>query len=401
MGKYVAFDDPIVDETVASHMQRISAAIRARMQPEAIVLRGSFGRGEGSVLIEQAKLTFLSDYEINVVTASPGYRSLFRTLSEQLTTELGVSTGIAWMHPDYFRKNRIAMFSMGPAPVSICLYETRYGSQILYGRDVLHAAPPIDVSEIPLTSGLSLLLNRMAESLPCLPQAEDDRPDDWQSVYWLNKLVLACVESLLLAWGQYHYSYRERGNRFRTLATERLEFLGKDAFTLAELGERATRFKLQPQRDLYPDSLHATWLQVVSICDSVFRHLAARVLGSEVDACYTDYSSRYLQHEACRHQSSPTQHVLYKALDVYKFGRKGRIVPNLLSRNITSQVIYSVVPLLFAAWSRPDATASSMLDQARRQMATVSSARPVAKTPTEDWRALSRDVFSMWMNFCY
>mgnify|MGYP000869345888 FL=1 len=97
MGNYTALEDPLIDQTIENHMRRIVESIVARMPPQTIALRGSFGRGEGSVMPRGDSLYFLSDYEIDVATPSPFYRSVFSELSKEMTEQLGVQTGIRWM----------------------------------------------------------------------------------------------------------------------------------------------------------------------------------------------------------------------------------------------------------------------------------------------------------------
>ena len=401
MGKYTALDDPMVDQVVASHMQRIVTAIRTGMQPVAIILRGSFGRGEGSVLVENDGLKFLSDYEINVVTPSPLHRSLFARLANQCTSEFGVSTSINWMHPKFLYKKKVGIFYIGQAPITISLYETRYGSQILYGRDLLHTGPVIDAGQISLSSGIRLVLNRMAESVSYLPRSDMNTQAEWQSIYWINKLILACVESLLLAWGRYHYSYKERGLRFSILAKERLGFMGEEGKILSRLAEQATEFKLRPARDLYPESLQSTCFQVVSICDKVFRHLTSLEWGFTIDDDYTSFSEQYLQHEVKKLKSPTYQRVIYKLLDIYKYVRRGRLPLNLKSPNTTNQVIYSVVPLLFSGWNKSDATLAPMLDGVRHQMVKIYPIGPPASNSRDELRHLSEHMFLLWKNFCF
>ena len=96
MGKYTAWDDPLADRIVEDHMRRIAEAIRTRLEPQAISLRGSFGRGEGSVALENGRARFLSDYDINVVTNSSRHRALLDRLSRELTRELEVETNLFW-----------------------------------------------------------------------------------------------------------------------------------------------------------------------------------------------------------------------------------------------------------------------------------------------------------------
>ncbi len=401
MGKFTAQDDPRVDQTIEAHLSLIVQAILARLKPDSIILRGSFGRGEGSVTCNDSGVTFLSDYEIDVAMHSSRHRNLFVELSREFTNQLGVETGIRWVKPDYMWKRRIGPFPAGAAPVTIALYEIRYGSQILHGQDILSTAPAIEPANIPLSSAIHLLLNRMAESLNYLPHPGEDRLDDWKTLYWLNKLVLASVESLLISWKQYHFLYQERGRRFSSIAPDHLGFLGEDEPTLMNLATQATEFKLRPDRELYPPSIPWLCSKVVAIYEKVFRHLISQELGVEVDHQYTGYSARYLEHEGNRLKPFSYQFVFSKLLDMYKFLRKGRLPRNLLSVNTTSQVIYSVVPPLFKSYSDLDPSQSGVMTGVRNQMMKVSEVKPPAASYRDELLNLRNLMFSMWKNFCY
>ena len=401
MGRYTAHDDPVVDTTIESHLKRIVEVVLSRMQPTAIILRGSFGRGEGSVAHQDGKLSFLSDYEIDVVTLSPRYRSLFAEISRDLTKELCVDTGLRWVKPDYMYKRRIGPFPVGPAPVTISLYEARYGSHTLYGQDLFLTAPVIDVGQIPIASGIHLMLNRMAESVGYLSRSGEETQAEWQSIYWINKLILACVESLLLVWKQYHFLYKERGRRFSILAKERLDFMGEEGQVLVNLAEQATEFKLRPNRRLYPESLQSISSQVVSICDKVFRYVISQELDATIDGNYHGYTDRYLKYEEKKYRSFSYQRVISKFLDIYKYLRRGWVPRNLLSPNTTSQMIYSIVPPVFAGMNKPGAALPSLLSEVRRKLTKVFSLRPPAANNNEEWRYLSNLMYLLWKNFCY
>ncbi len=401
MGRFSAADDPLVDQTVEAHLSLVVKAILSHLNPTAIILRGSFGRGEGSVLCNDNGLTFLSDYEIDVATPSPRHRTLFGELSRDFTEKLGVDTGIRWVKPDYMSTRRIGPFPAGPAAVTIALYEIRYGSQILYGQDILNTAPEIEAGKIPLSSAIHLLLNRMAESLNYLPNHGEVNQDELKTIYWINKLILACVESLLLSWKQYHFLYKERGQRFSSLAGERLGFMGNNGRVLISLADLATEFKLRPDRRRYPLALQDLSSQVVSIYERVFRHLMSQELGFEINHEYTDYSARYLRHEGAKFRPFSYQFVFSKMLDIYKFMRKGRFPRNLFSLNTTNHVVYSVVPQLFTSYTDFDSTLPGVISDVRHQMMKVSGLKPPAACFREEWCNLRNHMFVLWKNFCY
>ena len=401
MGRFTLLDDPLVDQTIEAQLHRIVAAVRSRMEPQAIILRGSFGRGEGSVLVQDGQLRFLSDYEIDVATFSPLYRSLFRELSHQLTAEFGVETGLRWVRPDYMLKNRIGPLPMGPVSITISRYESRYGSRTLYGQDVVHSSPTLDPGQIRLESAIKLALNRMAESLYYMPTGSDMAHDEVEVFYWVNKTILACAESLLLLWGQYHYSYEERGRRFAAMADGRLVCMHDQGAMLCDLVARATEFKLRPRRSLYPDAARETWLQVVPICGAVFQHLVERVLGFSFGG-YAEFPERYLQNASAASRSlSPLHFLTLKSLDVYKFLRRRRLPRGLLLPYGSSKVVYAVVPLIFMGWASSCETLPSLLGEARRWLTVIYPLEPHEPDPWSEWDALRQPVLWAWKNFCY
>src|SRR3990172_2872034 len=161
MGRFTASENPDVEESVESHLSRIVEGICERVDPLSVILRGSFGRGEGSVLAEDSGLTFLSDYEISVVSGSALHRRILRELSEEATLCLGVKTEITWMRRGRILNNRSNNLAYTSDLPNIATYELRHGSQTLYGRDLLAQAPTIEPKNIPLESGIRLLVNRM------------------------------------------------------------------------------------------------------------------------------------------------------------------------------------------------------------------------------------------------
>lgn len=398
---FTALADPYLEQTVEAHLQRIVAEVTSRMEPTAILLRGSFGRGEGSVVVSDGQMDFLSDYEIDVATFSPFHRSLFRELSRQLTTELGVETSLRWVRPDYMLKNRVGPLPMGVAPITISLYESRYGSQTLYGQDIVDTAPAIDPCDIRIESAAFLMMNRMAESLSFMTWVEDREGNDWGVYYWINKTILACAESLLLLWGRYHFSYAERGRRFAAMARDHLDFMGHDGVVLADLVVRATEFKLRPRLSLYSEPIHAVWQRVIPICDRVFRQVAMHAF----DLCFLHYSEfpqQFLQRATDAYRTLPLLHRgALNLLNLYKCLRVGRLSRALLSPFAISSAVYAVVPPMFVSWAARGETLPVLLAEIRRWLRMVCRIEAPASDVRTEWETLRQQVLSAWKNFCY
>jgi len=399
MARYTALDDPIVDKVIEGHLQRIVDAITARMKPQSIVLRGSFGRGEGSVMLKEEGLYFISDYEIDVTCNSPFYRSLFADLSKELSAEFGMQVGIRWMRPDCLTADRIGPFTSGPAPKSISLYEFRYGSKILWGEDFISGSLPIDPDQIPLRDGMKLILNRMAESLFYM-SLDDNRTDESLVPYhWINKTILACAECLLLHWKEYHYSYEERGRRFARLAVDHLDFMGAQKETMIGLVNRATDFKLRPRTDIYQDNIHDTWNQVIPACDSVFRYLMSQGFDISFEN-FADYPHRFLNWQAAHspHRSDISFWQL-KLLEVYRAISAHRHPQKASSEFEASDIVYSAVPLLFFGYaSEKD---SKVLAAARHWLGKLERLEAPSTNQKIEWDYLRQVTTKFWKVYCY
>lgn len=401
MSRFTAQDNPLIEKTVDSHMQRIVTEITSRMDPQCIFLRGSFGRGEGSVCIENGRPSFFSDYEIDVATASPFYRSLFARLSKKLTAELGVETSIRWVRPDFLTKSRVGPIPTGPASTTTSLYESRYGSKILYGQDIIGSGPAIDPRKIKPFSGYQLVLNRMAESLYYIPESANKNHDDLKRFYWINKMMLACAEALLVLWGQYHFSYRERGRRFAALVNDRLDFMNVKGSMLSDYVARATEFKLRPNRGLHLNSVQDSWRQVIIICDEVFHHLTEQILGFSFQH-YHEYPEQFLQYATHTTNSYPRhQFMAMKLLDVYKYLRRHLWPRGLHLRYQISKAVYAAVPLMFVSWAGRKADLSRILTEVRNCLRKVSPLEPPQNDLWEEWEGMRQRILWAWKNFCY
>jgi hypothetical protein len=93
-----------------------------------------------------------------------------------------------------------------------------------------------------------------------------------EQAMWVNKLVLACVDSLLLLIGQYHYSYQERGKRFQEKWSAVASLLKPDQDWFRRAAQEATAFKLSPTDTKPP------YINVPGFWDDLLEH-AARSLG--------------------------------------------------------------------------------------------------------------------------
>ncbi len=216
-GCFTQHPDPEAHKAVERHLARIMSAVVEEVgKPTAILLMGSFGRGEGGVYRDKKGCYRpVNDYDILVVHA-PNCEEKLKALGNKLATELGIdyvdlawSQGCAWQD----------------LPVSIQHFDLKYGTRVLAGDpQVLDSIPAYTSSEIPIYESIKLLLNRSAGLLTGLRGEflAGRKLDDDQRRYMTNQVVKALMalgDSFLIRWGEYDASYQRRGNRIKWMGT--------------------------------------------------------------------------------------------------------------------------------------------------------------------------------------
>ncbi len=413
MGKYTAHPEPLVDEVVASHLAQIVDAIRARQSCQSIILYGSFGRGEGSVMLDGGRLVFLSDYELAVVTPSPFCRGILGELSQQMTQRLGVETSISWMRPGRLHTNQPQNLSWGRAEPTIGMYELKHGGMTLHGDHLLNQGPPVEPERIPPKDGIRLLNNRMAEAMNRWPGTTLASLDRLESIRRLVKVVLACEESLLLAWGAYHFSYAERDRRFAALALQQMQttdFSPRDVGTFVTLVRQATAFKLVPALQLYPRDLGESWPQVIHIADITFRHLVKANLGLTFDS-YSQFLDQFLHHPQARLAYNLYRIPLLpapfdqKLVNAIKHLRQHHWPPRgffVHPRVTDNQIVFAVIPALFMSLATADggAEVAEVTRAVRYWLEVIGNVAGPSSDPEAERDILRRRTMQAWHDFC-
>jgi len=400
MGSYTALDDPIVDQTVEDHMQQIVAAVLSRIRPRAIILRGSFSQGEGSVIVEGNRLRFLSDYELMAITPHYRHRQWLRTVARQMTDQLGVETSISRVHPSNIVCNSLGNLSVrGIARPTIAMYEVQNGGRTLYGEHLLNQGPTIDPRSLDIWAGIRLMLNRMAESLDHLSQSSTD----WEELHWANKTVLSCAEALLIVHGQYHFSYEERGRRFAELVPD-LDTVVARASHLPDLVRRAIAFKLRPSLNLYSEPMTVTRQQIKQACDATLRYVIEKYLGFSFNS-YAEFPERYLSQLKIQNKigksrlwplPAPLSHNLFLILKSLR-ARRCPVLSLLTHATYPAyQIVFSVVPLVFLG------SGEEVLREAHRWIKKVSRLDEALRVEHQtEWDYLRGCTVQAWKDFCY
>jgi predicted AlkP superfamily pyrophosphatase or phosphodiesterase len=204
---------PSADACVGRQLE----AILTRLQPltegsHAILLSGSFGRGEGAAAGTGSSVTALNDFDLLVV-GGPDISSDLASIAPDLARSVDMDfLDLAWTDGTWS--------DMVPTMFNLDL---RYGSQVLRGSsDVFDRMPTLAAGEIPRHDALTLLLNRTGGVLSGLNvRSFGDEPLCPREARYLTtqvvKALVAIGDAYLVEWRAYDPSYRVRRERFYRL----------------------------------------------------------------------------------------------------------------------------------------------------------------------------------------
>jgi len=333
-----------LDKDIEPVINRITNSLILNFHPRSIILCGSFGRGEATVIKENGKLKFLSDCEIYVISTKYIPRGRIRKLILEIKDEIGLEVDIYGTTLSIYFLFPMVHRIMKP---TIQNYELKYGSRVLFGKDYLQQIPAFKPQDIPLWEGIRLIFNRMAQALEHLPVNNDFSRE---SIFWANKIILACQDALLLLLGKYHHSYRVRNIMFQQLFPQYLNDLNKQVPKLFSLTIKATDQKLNSNFD-YED-VDKLWFNTTEACDKVFRYLINKEMGIEFDN-YVEFQEKYLRSPKLNqyHQSSISFNLYQNLLSILRIIllRRGSVSPGMIKKigRPWKHMVYSIIPLFF------------------------------------------------------
>ena len=393
--KYV--EDPELNKEVAEIVEELKKELISYFRPATIILTGSFGRGEASVIKEYGKLKFLSDCEIIIIPNWNIRRKKIEVFSKNFYEETGLKVDISGVILSFQLLLPFLVRSIKP---TINNYELKYGSKVIYGKNFLKKIPHFKSEDIPLWEGIRLLLNRMIEGLEYFSIENPSR----EMVYWTDKIVLACQDALLLSLGIYHYSYKERNKIFCQLPRDRLSDFEEKYQKLLEFAKNATKRKLNSQFDV--ESPHDYWFDVMEICDEVFRYVTKKEMQIEFKD-YIEFQRKYLSHPNLKNYSRLPFHNtfgqnLWSALRIFLVYRE--MLPKRLLPYLTiswAHAIYSAIPLVYFGLSRDGKVNKKYLCAARKVVSLFRKESLTCNESLECWKNITKQIINYWRRFCW
>jgi hypothetical protein len=384
--RYTGHTDPAAETVVDTQLRRVLEAIAGRVgRVQAVVLSGSFGRGEGGVFRDGAgALRPVNDYDVLVVDP----RNLAEPLAglgDALASELGLD----FVDLSYSDGNWESL------PPTLFYYDLKNGSRVIAGDpSVLDRIPAHTAADLPVYESVKLLLNRTAGLLSGLRGRflAGEAPTAAEGRYLTNQIVkclMAIGDSHLVRWQAYDSSYRTRRERFGWLARG----AGLDAGLAAQVC-RAYEFKCQPDYDTVGD-----WRAAVR---ELQPHLEARLLQA-VNQLTEGHATRLpeaMTAYLAQLSGSAEQVRVENARSLQAPGLAGLLQPGCRPVVSLQHLVYSVLPALLAAAFRPE----RVVDRGHPVRLALESTfllPPETGSATDDWEQLRSRVIQAWFAVCH
>lgn len=278
---YTLFKEKWVDDKIQQDMDVICQEILKTIRPISILLTGSFGRGEGSVLIRDKNVYPLRDYDILVVLHKKIPISKLQMLEKRIYQRLGYGDPAQrfYLLSDFV----ISIDQTTPNNLShschIAAYEIKTGSKILYGEDTRESIL-LSSDQIPLANALHVLFMKTVGFLGQLSSRYlQNPPDGWGKtnlIYECGKTYIETATALTLVLGIYKPTYLERSEVMKGFEIEEL------SQKLPHLSERIdffTRLKLFPDEEVYRNiDAVKLWFETRNALGIVLKYVANQCL---------------------------------------------------------------------------------------------------------------------------
>lgn len=257
---YTLTGESRIEAGVRTLLHDITAAVVAELAPSAVVLSGSFARGEGGAYLRGHEVRTTSDIDLIAVYSGPG--SMVRAaLARRGTRKLVKRLSRAFPTARLDLTTRPAMHMRWPA-TTLAYHAMLRSARLLHGELRLPPPSEVRIDDIPPNEITRLLLRRGAGLLLAwvrMSTAEEVLGSDIAQNVELDvdKAFLACGDAWLFRHGEYDHRLLVRVERFRGLRSIRL---GPTA-RLHEEYERSAHQRLFPSPDigLRPAAYRERW----------------------------------------------------------------------------------------------------------------------------------------------
>jgi hypothetical protein len=387
--KYV--QDQELNKKVEVIIEELKHDLITNFKPQSIILSGSFGRGDASLVEKNGRPVFLSDCDISII---PYWYVFNRNKVNKFELNFYKKTGLKiniW-------GGSLSFYLLFPylnkwLKPTMASYDLKYGSRVIYGKNYLKKIPEFKPKEIPLWEGIRLLFNRMAEALEHFSFVSPNE----MMVFWIDKIILACQDALLLSLGRYHASPIVRNELFQRIFPMDFVDLNNELpnfidFTIQAMARKSNR------KPTINDPLEY-WFDTREICESVFRYLIKKDMGLEFND-FVEFRDGYLSSSKIKEYSySLLSSVLHQNfmdyLRIVFIFFKPPPLKLILNKIPYKHRIYSAIPLIYFSLLQDGSVRKDYLNECVKFLAL-----PVGqiddKPSIKHWEIVKFNLIELW-----
>jgi len=307
---YTLHKEKWIEDKIQQDMDIIREEILNVVKPISILLIGSFGRGEGSVLVENGNVFPLKDYDILLVLdkKEPLPLSKLQKIEEEIYNRSGYGdpTNRDFLFSDFVITIERTTLDNLKNFAHLGVSEIKIGSKVLYGKDIREEIP-LKVEDIPLSSGLHFLFMKTIGLLGHFSTEYFYTPPvgfkKTYLIYECGKTYVEIGTALSLLGEIYEPTFLERSKIIKRVFKEVFPKLAEELPDLLEKIDYFTHLKLFPDKETYgsidPVSL---WFETRNDLGMVLKYYMKRLYGVEYNdrdvfstVCYHSMKKEYFK----------------------------------------------------------------------------------------------------------
>lgn len=248
--RFTLYGSQLVDQHIQRDLRLITQYLHERwpeQQLAALVLSGSYGRGEGGVQRKNSREYPCDDYDLLVIFKQlrPAERLTINQRLQRAAQALSAKTACTVdLAP------ACDLRALHDAPRTLFWYALRHSHKVIWGNpEILQQLPEFPAAEVPPEETFKLLLNRGVELWQAI-EAGFPLVDPWKDPRWsplllaIYNAIIAIGDSLLILAHCYHSSYQERVQILKSYLQQEPHL--PEAPMLAYLYPEAVQYRLSP-----------------------------------------------------------------------------------------------------------------------------------------------------------
>ena len=254
----------------------------------SIIIYGGYGRGEGSYFLKKGKVMPVNDFDTYVITEKPAEPEVLDAAADNFAKRLGIK-GIPFKSFDktwnfdqnfYLDLKCLTTSQLKKLFPMIRYYELRNATNVVYGKDTRTFIPDFKKSDVPLSEGARILMNRMTHLVEYF--STEGKHDPLTLSFFCTKAFIDSCTALSLLSKRYEPSYLRRMDNFVKNYEKDFPELAKKLPDLPKKVKKYTEWKMKIN-GLPEKNIEKLWLDARHNITEVAKYFVGRMLGKRIE----------------------------------------------------------------------------------------------------------------------